>query len=207
MVWRHFHIACLIFNSPLRKHAYSNILKILPPKNENFQIKNSDIFHTSAQNIDCGHSLEPPRRGGSNEYPQSIFLSRNKKINEYPCKPQFYYIKRGLWRSNYIGVFSWCIQLHNVFSVQKKGLYVICRKWMSRCTIWPRPSFPTYRINRYSWIYWQTETQLFDQIGTDIGLYWTVDIHIIMTPGPVSCSKKKYQKYSPEYLFSQWHWW
>ena len=30
--------------SPLRKHAYSNILKILPPKNENFQIKNSDIF-------------------------------------------------------------------------------------------------------------------------------------------------------------------
>ena len=28
----------------LRKHAYSNILKILPPKDENFQIKNSDIF-------------------------------------------------------------------------------------------------------------------------------------------------------------------
>ena len=28
----------------LRKHAYSNILKILPPKNENFQMKNSDIF-------------------------------------------------------------------------------------------------------------------------------------------------------------------
>ena len=27
----------------LRKHAYSNILKILPPKNENFRIKNSDI--------------------------------------------------------------------------------------------------------------------------------------------------------------------
>ena len=45
----------------LRKHAYSNILKILPSKNENFQIKNSDIFHTSAQNIDCGYSLEPPR--------------------------------------------------------------------------------------------------------------------------------------------------
>ena len=28
----------------LRKHAYSNMLKILPPKTENFQIKNSDIF-------------------------------------------------------------------------------------------------------------------------------------------------------------------
>ena len=30
-------------------------------------------FHISAQNIDCRYSLEPPRRGGSNEYPQSMF--------------------------------------------------------------------------------------------------------------------------------------
>ena len=79
----------------LRKHAYSNILKILPPKNENFQIKNSDIFHISAQNIDCGYSLEQPRQAGPNEYPQSIFMSRNKKNNVYPCKPQFYCIKVG----------------------------------------------------------------------------------------------------------------
>ena len=41
-------------------------------KNENFQIKKSDIFLISAQNIDCGYSLEP-HRGGSNEYPQSMF--------------------------------------------------------------------------------------------------------------------------------------
>ena len=52
-------------------------------------MKNCDIFHISAQNIDCGYSLEPPRRGGSNEYPQSMFSSRNKN-NIYPCKPQFY---------------------------------------------------------------------------------------------------------------------
>ena len=70
-------------------------LKFLQPKNENFQMKNSDNFHISAQNIDCGYSLEPPRRGGSYEYPQSMFLSRNKKTNVYPCKPQFYYIKVG----------------------------------------------------------------------------------------------------------------
>ena len=25
------------------------------------------------QNIDCGYSLEPPQRGGSNVYPQSMF--------------------------------------------------------------------------------------------------------------------------------------
>ena len=79
----------------LRKHAYSNTLKILSPKMAIFQIKKSDIFHISAQNIVCGYSLEPPRQGGSNECPQSMFLSRNKKNNVYPCKPQFYYIKVG----------------------------------------------------------------------------------------------------------------
>ena len=79
----------------LRKHTYLNILKISPPKTESFQIKNSDIFHISAQNIDCGYSLELPRRGGSKEYPKSMFLSRNKENNVYPCKPQFYYIKVG----------------------------------------------------------------------------------------------------------------
>ena len=83
----------------LREHAYSNILKILPPKNESFQMKNSDIFHISAQNIDCGYSLEPPRRCGSNEAvltsTHTMFLSSNKKNNVYPWKPQFYYIKVG----------------------------------------------------------------------------------------------------------------
>ena len=41
-------------------------------KNWIFSVKKTDIFHISAQNIDCGYSLEPPRRGGSNEYPQSM---------------------------------------------------------------------------------------------------------------------------------------
>ena len=56
-------------------------------KNWKFSDKNSDIFPISALNIDCGYSLEPPRRGGSNEYPKSMFLSRNKKNNIYLCKP------------------------------------------------------------------------------------------------------------------------
>ena len=78
----------------LRKQAYSNILKILPPKNEKLQIKILIFFLFSAQNIDCGYSLEPPRRGGSNEHPQSMF-EQNKKNNVYPCNPQFYNIKVG----------------------------------------------------------------------------------------------------------------
>ena len=51
------------------------------------------MFRISAQNIDCGFLLEPPHRGGSNEYPQSMLFQQNKKINVYPYKPQFYYIK------------------------------------------------------------------------------------------------------------------
>ena len=73
---------CFRCGLSLRKHAYSNILKILQPKTENFQIKNSDSFQISARNI-----------GGSNEYPHSMFLSRNKRNNVHPCKLQFYYIK------------------------------------------------------------------------------------------------------------------
>ena len=97
-------------NATLQKHAYSNILKISPPKTENFQIKKSDNFHISAQNIDCGYSLELPCQGSSNEYPQSMFLSRNKKNNAYLCKPQFYYIKVGfrgsiLYRHVFVMIF------------------------------------------------------------------------------------------------------
>ena len=41
------------------------------------------IFLISAQNIDCGYSLEPHRRGGSNEYPQSMFWAEIWKISEF----------------------------------------------------------------------------------------------------------------------------
>ena len=44
---------------------------------------------------DCRYSLEPPRRGGSNEYQQSMFSSNSKKNYVYPCKAQFYYINVG----------------------------------------------------------------------------------------------------------------
>ena len=76
-------------SSTLRKQAYSNTLKILPPKNENFQLKNPNIFPISAQNIDCGYSLEPPRQGGSNECPQSMFFAEIRKIIYTPVNPSF----------------------------------------------------------------------------------------------------------------------
>ena len=58
-------------------------------KNENFQQKHFDIFLIFAQNIDCGYTLEPPRRGGSNKYPQSMFWSKNKKNTFTPANPSF----------------------------------------------------------------------------------------------------------------------
>ena len=73
----------------LRKHAYLNTMQISPPKTETFQIKNSNIFLSSAQNIDCGYSLEPPRWGGSNKYPQSMFWAEIRKIMYTPVNPSF----------------------------------------------------------------------------------------------------------------------
>ena len=46
--------------------------------NWKFSDKNPIIFHISVQNIDCAYPLEPPRRGGSNEYLQSKFLAEIK---------------------------------------------------------------------------------------------------------------------------------
>ena len=45
-----------------------------------------------AQDIDCGYTIKPTRRGGSNEYPQSKFWNKNKKVRH---KLQFCYIKVG----------------------------------------------------------------------------------------------------------------
>ena len=47
------------------------------------------FFFFFAQNIDCGYTLEPPRRGGSNVHPQSKFWSKNKKNKYTPAYPSF----------------------------------------------------------------------------------------------------------------------
>ena len=66
---------------------YTEILKVVKNLNvgRNFLI----FFLIFAQNIDCGYTLEPPRRGGSNEYPQSMFWSKNEKNRYTPAYPSF----------------------------------------------------------------------------------------------------------------------
>ena len=60
----HITKTCLYNFDPLKPHFY--IVKL---GFAGVQV----IFLISAQNMDCWYSLEPPRRGGSNEYPQSMF--------------------------------------------------------------------------------------------------------------------------------------
>ena len=98
----HFKFRFKDFRPYITKTRLFKYVENFTTKNWKFSDKNSNIFHISAQNIDCRYSLEPPRRGGSNEYPQSMFLSRNKKNNVYPCKPQFYCIKVGFKGVNII---------------------------------------------------------------------------------------------------------
>ena len=58
-------------------------------KIENFQQNFLDMLLIFAPNKDCGYTLEPPRRGGSKEYPQSLFWSKNKKDRYTPANPSF----------------------------------------------------------------------------------------------------------------------
>ena len=81
MIGRKYSFLDIYSLDTLRKHAYSNILEISPPKTKSFQIKILIFFHVPAQNI-----------------------AEKKKNNVYPCKPQFNYINVGSKRGqNYVG--------------------------------------------------------------------------------------------------------
>ena len=81
----------------LQKHAHMINSNFFRSKIDNFQRKSFDIFLIFAQNIDCGYTLEPPRRGGSNEYPQSMFWSKNKKIGIHvPLQTPIFLYKSGV---------------------------------------------------------------------------------------------------------------
>ena len=72
-----------------RKHTYI----ILTPLNTTFILQNWGLqgytlfFLFCWKNMDCEYSLEPHHRGGSNEYPQSMFWEEIWNISE------FFYLK------------------------------------------------------------------------------------------------------------------
>ena len=65
---------CFFFSAPLQKLAHAIYRDSLAVKIETkIHQKNIDVFNILAQNIDYGYMLEPPCRGSSYEYPQSMF--------------------------------------------------------------------------------------------------------------------------------------
>ena len=83
-LWDAFRIditkTCLYNFDPLKPHFYTVKLGFTGVY---------IICLISAQNIDCEYSLEPPGRGGSNEYPQSIFWAEIWKISDFFLSENF----------------------------------------------------------------------------------------------------------------------
>ena len=76
-----------VFNVPLVSITKTCLYNFDPLKPHSYIVKLGFtgvyiIFLISAQNIDCGYLLEPPRWGGSNEYPQSMFWPEIWKISD-----------------------------------------------------------------------------------------------------------------------------
>ena len=85
----HLHIILLNSFDITKTRLFKYIENFTNKKKEIFQIKKSDIFHISAQNIDRGYLLEPPRRGGSNETPQYMFWAEIWKEMYTPVNHSF----------------------------------------------------------------------------------------------------------------------
>ena len=92
---------------PSRKHIILTFLNPLLYSKTGVHMGYTLFFFFLLKNIDCGYLLELPRRGSSNEYPQSMFLSRNMKNISF-WKFSFWW-----WNFLYIwiGVFSQCTSL------------------------------------------------------------------------------------------------
>ena len=46
-------------------------------------VERTVVFLFLLKNIDCGYSLEPPHRGGSNGYPQSMFRANYENYQNF----------------------------------------------------------------------------------------------------------------------------
>ena len=65
-------------------------------KKKNNKISLDFFFNIFAHHIDCGYTLGPPRRGGSNGYPQCFGLDdKNEKNRCVHAYPGYFYINVG----------------------------------------------------------------------------------------------------------------
>ena len=71
-------------NTPIQIYRKFHLQKL-----KIFRYKNLRYFSYSCSKHRLRYSLEPPRRGGSNEYPQSMFWAEIWKIMYNPVNPSF----------------------------------------------------------------------------------------------------------------------
>ena len=135
-------------------------------KNWIFSDKKNLIFSYFSSKYRLWVLLRTARRGGSNEYPQSMFLSRNKKNNVYPCKPQFYYTKKGglggskLYRHVFVMIHN-----HSGLTV-RKHIFERMRAAKAQISLriradWSGPSLSTNRIVGHNKMYeWKANVRI-----------------------------------------------
>ena len=134
-IFKLFEPAHYYENMPIQIYRKFHLQKL-----KKIQIKNSDIVHISAQNIVCGYLLEPPWLSDSNEYPQSMVLSKIRKNNNvYHRKPKFYY-KKGGFRGSKL--------YRHVFVMTTKPTLNLCDRsvFAGRMCLLQLPSYPKKTI-------------------------------------------------------------
>ena len=84
---KEFNVECTISHYENLSMQYRQIFKSV--KIEKFQYKIFDIFPIFAPKQRLWDTLKLPHRGGSIEYPQSMFWSKNKENRYTPAYPSF----------------------------------------------------------------------------------------------------------------------
>ena len=103
------------------------------------------IFLISAENIDCEYSLEPPRRGGSNEYPQSMFSAEIPEAvltsTHNLCFQQKYEKYQNFLSENFhFSVVKFSVYLNRrvfVMIFEEYGAFNVKQMLLSDFTAWP----------------------------------------------------------------------
>ena len=108
---------CLYSFDPIKPHSY--IVKLGFTGYTLF-------FIFLLKNIDCGYSLEPPRRGGSNEYTQSMFSAEIWKISEF-----------FIW--NFSFVFFFFVVKSSVYLNRHVFVMIYTQTDDVTGTLWPQP--------------------------------------------------------------------
>ena len=106
------------------------------------------------KNIDYGYSLEPPLRGGSNKYPQSMFWAEIWKIFDFFWLKIFNFsvINFSVYLNRHVFVMLYIIHVKMSICMQKDTIWLwqaakIQISWLI-CVVWSESLLLTLRFNR-----------------------------------------------------------